>query len=131
LRHQTDFQQATPPLLIGTDAEQAVARRLAADGFRSVYQSRASRGSFDLLAIHDTRVLGIQVKRTRLPHRLSARGRQRLVEDARRLGFRPILALVLGKETRFYGLDRIAAGRGGFSVREETPFTESALALLA
>jgi Holliday junction resolvase/AAA+ ATPase superfamily predicted ATPase len=130
LQGQTDFQKATPPLLVGTDAEQAVARRLAADGFRSVYQSRASRVSFDLLAIHDTRVLGFQVKKTGLPFSLSEQERTRLIEDARRLGFRAVLALVLEGEIRFYDLGRVAAETGSFSVREETEFTESALALL-
>lgn len=130
LQGQTDFQKATPPLLVGTEAEQTVARRLAAEGFRSVYQSRASRGSFDLLAIHDTRVLGIQVEKSQFPFYLPPVERTRLIEDARRLGLRPVLALVLGKEIRFYDLEQVSSGQSGGAIREETEFKASALALL-
>ena len=37
--------------VVGDVAEQAVARFLAALGFDLVYQSRASRGAFDILAL--------------------------------------------------------------------------------
>src|SRR5262245_32628909 len=45
LKYRVDFRLAMPPLLVGTQSEQVVARRLAADGFRGVYHSRASRGA--------------------------------------------------------------------------------------
>jgi AAA+ ATPase superfamily predicted ATPase len=121
LKHRIDFRLAMPPLLVGTDSEQLVARRLAADGFRGVYQSRASRGAFDLLAIHDTRVFGLQVKTGKLPFDLRRQERARLLADARRLGFVPVLALVEEENVRFYDLRRVRArgGRGG--VRVATP----------
>lgn len=129
LKHQVDFRQAMPPLLIGTESERVVAQRLAADGFRGVYQSRASRGSFDLLAIHDARVLGLQVKTASLPCQMRAKEMTRLREEARRLGFRPVLALVVAGEVRFYDLHR-ARRKGGLRIRNETPFESTLLALL-
>lgn len=62
---------AVPMKLIGDEAEQRVAQRLASLGFELVYQSRASRGAFDLLAIRGARQLGVQVKRSALPLRFA------------------------------------------------------------
>ncbi|MBI4606419.1 MAG: ATP-binding protein [Planctomycetes bacterium] len=129
LKHRVDFRLAMPPLLVGTDSEQAVARRLAADGFRGVYQSRASRGAFDLLAVHDTRVIGLQVKTGAPPFELRAQEKARLLEDARRLGFVPALALVRGDAVRFYDL-RQGSGKGGLRIRDDTRAVETLLELL-
>ncbi len=128
VKRQVDFRQAMPPLLVGTESEKRVARRLSADGFSGVYQSRASRGAFDLLALHDTRVLGLQVKTTRLPYQLPRQEEARLQADAARLGLQPVLALVVSGEVRFYDLRRDAGT--GRRVREDAPFAESLLALL-
>jgi AAA+ ATPase superfamily predicted ATPase len=129
LKHRVDFRLAMPPLLVGTDSEQVVARRLAADGFRGVYQSRASRGAFDLLAIHDTRVIGLQVKTGTPPIAFRAQEKARLLEDARRLGFVPVLALVDEHAVRFYDL-RKSSGKGGLRIRGDTPAAETLLAFL-
>lgn len=129
LKHQVDFRQAMPPLLVGTESEQIVARRLAADGFRGVYLSRASRGAFDLLAVHDTRVFGLQIKTAKLPYTLRSHEKTRLVSDARRLGFHPILALVVSGQVRFYDL-RERGTRGALTIREKTPREETLLAFL-
>jgi len=119
LQHQVDFRRATPPLLVGTDAEQAVARRLAADGFRSVYQARASRGAFDLLAVHDVRVFGVQVKKRELPYRLPGAELTRLIEEGTRLGFHPVLALVTSTGVRFYELKKKHADGLPFNARKK------------
>ena len=129
LKHQVDFRQAMPPLLVSTESEQIVARRLAADGFRGVYQSRASRGAFDLLAVHDTRVFGLQVKTARLPYTLRSQEKARLVSDARRLGFHPVLALVVSGQVRFYSL-RGRRTRNALTIREKAPWEETLLAFL-
>ncbi len=129
LKHRVDFRLAMSPLLVGTDSEQVVARRLAADGFRGVYQSRASRGAFDLLAIHDTRVIGLQVKTGAPPVEVRAQEKARLLADARRLGFVPVLALVHGDAVRFYDLRR-RKGKGGLRIRGDTPAAETLLAFL-
>lgn len=51
------------PLLFGEESEKEVARELARQGVSLVYQSRASRGAFDLLAVYQTHQIGLQVKR--------------------------------------------------------------------
>jgi len=129
LKHQVDFRQTMPPLLVGTDSEQAVAKRLAMDGFRGAYQSLASRGAFDLLAVHDTRIFGLQVKTTRVPYTLRAQEKTRLMQDARRLGIHPVLVLVVSGEARFYDL-RGKPARGAYTARAETEWKDSLLALL-
>lgn len=129
LEHQVDFRQAMPPLLVGNDAEQTVGRKLAAGGFRGVYQSRASRGAFDLLAIHDTRVFGLQVKKRRLPCTVGKTELNRLREDARRLGFHPVLAVVSGEYVRFYDLQR-APSRTALRITARKPHWDTLLALL-
>ncbi len=77
-----------PMTVIGDEAEQAVARRLSAMGFDLVYQSRASRGAFDLLAIRGSTQLGVQVKRSALPLRFTRDAWSRMVAEADRLGWR-------------------------------------------
>ena len=55
--------------------ERVVAEHLARSGFELVYQSRGSRGAFDLLATRGAQQLGVQVKRSPLPLIPSARPR--------------------------------------------------------
>ena len=50
------------PVLVGTAAEKAVAEKLSAEGFSAIYQSKASRGAFDLLAIFNSYKVGLQIK---------------------------------------------------------------------
>lgn len=57
--------------VVGNEAEIAVARDLSELGFDLVYQSRTSRGAFDLLAIRGSEQVGIQVKRSARPLRLT------------------------------------------------------------
>lgn len=83
-----------PMSVLGDDAEKEIARRLAELGFELVYQSRASRGAFDLLAIRNGRPVGIQVKRSKLPVRFSPSAWARLDSDARRLEWRWLVAAV-------------------------------------
>jgi AAA+ ATPase superfamily predicted ATPase len=129
LKHRVDYRLAMPPLLVGTHSEQVVARKLAADGFRGVYQSRASRGAFDLLAIHGTRVIGLQVKTGTPPFGLRAQEKARLLADARRLRFVPVLALVDKDSVRFFDLRRTRGG-GGLKIRRDTPAAETLLEFL-
>lgn len=65
------------------------AEHLAALGFDLVYQSRPSRGAFDLMAVRGGRQLGIQVKRAaRLPLRFSPAAWARMEADADRFHWR-------------------------------------------
>jgi AAA+ ATPase superfamily predicted ATPase len=91
-----------PMTVVGDEAERAVAALLARLGFDLVYQSRASRGSFDLLATRGPVQLGVQVKRSPLPLRFPPASWQRMKADARRLGWRWVVASVdPGGEVRF------------------------------
>jgi hypothetical protein len=81
--------------LVGDEAEQAVAEHLSLAGFELVYQSRASRGAFDLLATRGPHQLGVQVKRTPLPVRFTRAEWGRMVADAKLFGWRWVIAAVI------------------------------------
>jgi Holliday junction resolvase-like predicted endonuclease len=73
--------------VVGDDGERDVARALADLGFELVYQSKASRGAFDLLAIRAGVMVGVQVKRSPLPLHFTAAAWKRMEAEARRLGW--------------------------------------------
>lgn len=83
-----------PMSVIGDEAEQAVARELSATGFDLVYQSRASRGAFDLLATRAAAQLGVQVKRSSLPLRFTKAEWSRMTAEAAKLTWRWVVAAV-------------------------------------
>jgi AAA+ ATPase superfamily predicted ATPase len=83
-----------PMRIVGDEAEQAVAAALARLGFDLVYQSRASRGAFDLLATRGPHQIGIQVKRTPLPLRFGAAAWKRMEAEAKRFGWRWVVAVL-------------------------------------
>jgi uncharacterized protein len=83
-----------PMTIVGDAAERDVATLLARVGFDLVYQSRASRGAFDLLATRGASQLAIQVKRSALPLSFSRTAWQRMSADAKRLGWRWVIASV-------------------------------------
>lgn len=100
-----------PMTVIGDEAEQTVARSLSAMGFDLVYQSRASRGAFDLLATRAAMQLGVQVKRSELPLRFSREAWSRMEAEAKRLQWRWVLAAV-GPEGGIAILDPAKAKKG-------------------
>jgi AAA+ ATPase superfamily predicted ATPase len=102
---------AVPMKVIGDEAEARVAEFLARMGFDLVYQSRASRGAFDLLAIRGGVQLGVQVKRTALPTSLPATAWKRMEAEGKRMGWRWVVAVVTTDE-RVLILDP-ARRRGG------------------
>jgi Holliday junction resolvase len=83
-----------PMRLVGDEAERAVAEYLARMGFELVYQSRGSRGAFDLLATRGAAQLGVQVKRSPLPLRFSLADWNRMEADAERFRWRWVVAAV-------------------------------------
>jgi len=85
---------AVPMTVIGDAAEREVATLLAHSGFDLVYQARASRGAFDLLATRGSAQLAIQVKRSALPLAFRRVDWQRMAADAKRLGWRWAIAIV-------------------------------------
>jgi Holliday junction resolvase len=94
LRWRQPGGAVVPMTVIGDEAELEIARRLSGLGFELVYQSRASRGSFDLLAVRAGIQVGIQVKRRALPVRFSKSAWARLSSDARRMDWRWLVAVV-------------------------------------
>lgn len=103
-----------PMTVIGDDAEREVAIQLANLGFELVYQSRASRGAFDLLAIRGAVQLAIQVKRSALPLSFKPTEWQRMTADAKRLGWRWTIAAVdPGGAIRFLNPAKASRGRKG------------------
>lgn len=87
LRWRSPGGTVVPMTLLGDEAERAVAEYLAGLGFDLVYQSRASRGAFDLLALRGAAQLGIQVTRGSLPLRFAQGEWARMAADAQRWGW--------------------------------------------
>lgn len=94
LRWRAPGGAAVPMTVIGDEGERRAAEALAALGFELVYQSRASRGAFDLLAIRAGVMLGVQVKRTALPVRFADAAWKRMEGEAERLGWLWVVAAV-------------------------------------
>ena len=83
-----------PMSVVGDEAELAVASELSGLGFDLVYQSRALRGAFDLLALRGPYQLGLQVKRRSPPLSFGKREWKRMQADAERWGWRWVIAAV-------------------------------------
>ncbi len=92
LRWRRPGGAVVPMSVIGDQAERAVAQALSSMGFDLVYQSRASRGAFDLLATRGAVQVGLQVKRSPLPLRFTRAEWSRMAADARRLGWHWVVA---------------------------------------
>lgn len=111
LRWRRPGGSVLPMVMLGDEGEREVAEHLARCGFELVYQSRASRGAFDLLATRGSRQLGIQVKRSHLPLRFTKQEWVRMSADAKRLGWRWVVAAV-SSEHEVLLLDPAAATMG-------------------
>jgi hypothetical protein len=118
-----------PMRVIGDEAELAVAEALSALGFDLVYQSRGSRGAFDLLAIRGSQQLGVQVKREKLPLRFKKTEWARMQADAKRWGWRQIIAQV-GPDLSVRLLDPSRARAGKEICLDEDATVENLLAWL-
>ncbi len=94
LRWRGPGGSVVPMTVLGDQAERAVAEHLSRCGFELVYQSRASRGAFDLLATRAAHQVGVQVKLTALPVRFSRAEWSRMEADGERFGWRWVVAAV-------------------------------------
>jgi len=94
LRWRQPGGMIVPMSVIGSKAELLVARHLARMGFDLIYQSRASRGAFALLATRAASQLGLQVRRSPLPLRIPRPAWERMDAEAERLGWRWVVAAV-------------------------------------
>ena len=94
LRWRAPGGAAVPMTVIGDEGERLVAQALAKLGFELVYQSKASRGAFDLLALRAGVMVGVQVKRSPVPLHFTAAAWKRLEAEAKRLSWLAVVASV-------------------------------------
>lgn len=126
------YEAISGPYFIGDETERRVAYALGREGFRLVFQSRASREAFDLLARLNTTQVGIQVKGTTAwPLYLPVSEVERMRDWANRLSWVPVLCVVRDDEIRFYRLDDLTRTDGSYRVDDATPAFETLLRLLA
>ncbi len=85
LRWRKPGGTVVPMRALGDEAEKVSAEALARTGFELTYQSRGSRGAFDLIAFRGIHRLGVQVKRTNLPVRFSSAEWTRMTADGPQL----------------------------------------------
>ncbi|MBN1673635.1 MAG: ATP-binding protein [Kiritimatiellae bacterium] len=105
---------AAAPGLIGDESEKRVAASMAAQGLHLVYQSRASRGAFDLLAIYQHFEIGVQVKKKAgYPVYISDRELGRMRKDAETLGWLALVAFDIKGEIHYHSLNSGAKTRRG------------------
>lgn len=88
LRWRGPLGAAVPMRVLGDEGERLAAEHLASLGFDLIYQSRGSRGSFDLLAVRGAWPMGVQVRRRPLPLRFTTTEWTRMEADAARFGWR-------------------------------------------
>jgi len=110
LRGQDDLGGVSPPSIIGDASERRVSDELSALGFRLVYQSRGSRGAFDLLALHQGHEVAIQVKTGDPPCSIPAAQVRRMQHEAEAMGWVPLVALA-GSTLTFFHLAGVTPGR--------------------
>lgn len=115
LRWRRPGGSVVPMKILGDEGEAAAAEHLARHGFDLVYQSRGSRGAFDLLATRGATQLAVQVKRSPMPLRFGAAEWRRMEADSTRFGWRWAVASVEGTG-RVVLLDPSRARRTGTSV---------------
>jgi AAA+ ATPase superfamily predicted ATPase/Holliday junction resolvase len=131
LQSRSPLKALIAPLTVGTAFEIAVAKALAAAGFQLVYQSKASRGTFDLLAIFNSHYLGVQCRKGNLPVYLPAEDYQKMETWAAKLGWTPILAVGTEDDIRFYHLRDVQRTRGkGYRLDDTCPAIENVLSLV-
>lgn len=104
LRWRKPGGTVVPMRVVGDEAEKAVAEHLARTGFELVYQSRGSRGAFDLLAMRGAHRLGVQVKRADLPVRFPSAEWARMGSDGEQLCSR-WLVMAVSKDAGVLALD--------------------------
>lgn len=131
LQSRSDLRNILPPLLLGTESEKAVARTLSEFGFKLVYQSKASRGTFDLLAIYDYMTIGIQCKKCELPCYVEKSLIRRMKHEARKLDWRPLLAIHTQSGMLFYDVNKLKEGKARKArIDEKTRVVEDVFSLI-
>jgi len=130
LENKSDVKPILPPLVLGDEAEKTVARRMAQTGFELIYQSRASRRAFDLLAILQTKEVGVQVKKGSFPYYLRKDELQLMQHWAKQLQWKPLFALVTEEDIYFYDVADWQAEGQSYRIDETTKIVDNLLELV-
>lgn len=107
------------PSILGDEGERQVARHLGREGFHLVYQSRASRGAFDLLALLNSFAVGLQVKTIReYPVYVEAEEYTRMEVWGQKLGWEPIFCLWKDGQVAFVPLTQLVKTGNSYRIDE-------------
>jgi len=129
IENKSDLKPFLPPLVLGTEAEKFVAQKMAQAGFELIYQSRASRGSFDLLAILNNIEVGVQVKMGSFPFYLKKNDHQLMMHWAKQLNWKPLFTLVCEKEIYFYDVSKWQIKGQSYRIDQKTEKIDNLLYL--
>ncbi|MFQ6040799.1 MAG: hypothetical protein ACE5PV_08080, partial [Candidatus Poribacteria bacterium] len=118
---KSHLKSVISPYILGDFVEKAIAEKLSKEGFSLVYQSKASRGTFDLLAILNSFMVGLQVKKTtKFPFYLSLDEALRMQDWGKRLNWLPVLCVYIDEENiRFFKLNALSKKEKSFRADKE------------
>jgi len=104
------------PYTLGDFVEKAIADKVSKEGFSLVYQSKASRGTFDLLAILNSFMVGLQVKKTtKFPFYLPKDEALNMKDWSKRLNWLPVLCVYIDERNiRFFPLSALSEKEKSF-----------------
>jgi Holliday junction resolvase len=130
---KSPWKAKAAPVLVGTEAERTVAEKLSKEGFSLVYQSKASRGAFDLLAVLNAHKVGLQIKVfAKFPFYLKVEEFDKMAYWGKKLEWMPILCLYQ-KTTgaaRYYRLESLRKAGRSYRIDEDTDESERLLPYL-
>lgn len=91
------------PYTLGDAVERTIADKLGKEGFSLVYQSRASRGAFDLLAVLNSFMVGLQVKKAKkFPFYLPKEEVVNMADWGKQLGWLPVLCVYVDDASLYF-----------------------------
>jgi Holliday junction resolvase/AAA+ ATPase superfamily predicted ATPase len=129
IENKSDLKPVLPTLVLGNEAEKKVAQLMAQAGFELIYQSRASRGAFDLLAIFNSIEYGVQVKMGAFPFYLKINDLQLMQYWSEKLNWTPIFALVSEEAVYFFDCLKWKTKGRSYRIDETTQTIENLLTI--
>ncbi len=130
---KSSWKTKITPVLVGTEAEKMIAEKLSREGFNLVYQSKASRGAFDLLAVWDTHKVGLQIKVfTKFPFYIKIEEFDKMAYWGKKLEWVPILCLYQNASgaARYYRLGNLSKTGKSYRISEGTKGSQRLLPIL-
>lgn len=130
---KSELRTIIGPFTIGSEVEKKLALQLAQMGFRLVYQSRASRGIFDILVLLNSFEIGLQIKSIKkYPVYLTKNQYTQMYYWAEQLGWLPILCLYQEKidKFKFYQLKDLKFTGKYYKVDKTTISTDNLLEIV-